>query len=110
MSEKKKEYQENGGGWGSFLVGSALSSLFGSIHGMLESWQLRTRAWTQKLVRHLGLLFFSMLGIIFCLVGSARLLDGFYGKPGLGEVVVGGSILSVAILLYILDRNDTDTN
>lgn len=87
-------------------MGSALSSLSGAVHGMLESWQLRTRAWTQKLVRHVGLLFFSILGIVLCLVGVARLLDDFYGKPGMGEVVVGGSIVGIAALLYILDRND----
>lgn len=89
-------------------MGSAFSSVFGVVHGLLESWQLRTRAWTQKLVRHLGLLFFSILGIILCLVGAARLLDSFYGRPGMGEVVVGGSILGIALLLYILDRNDID--
>lgn len=87
-------------------MGSAFSSLFGVVHGLLESWRLRTRAWTQKLVRHLGLLFFSLLGVVLCLVGIARLLDGFYGRPGLGEVVVGGGILCLAALLYILDRND----
>jgi len=104
MTEKKKNQEESG--WGTFLMGSAFSSLFGMVQGMLEGWQLRTRAWTQKLVRHLGLLFFSILGIILCLVGAARLLDAFYGREGMGEVVVGGSILSLALLLYILDRND----
>lgn len=105
MAEKKKS---EGGGLGSLLLGGVMSSLFGTVHSLFESWQAKTRGLARKLVRHLGLFFFSLVGIIFCLVGAARLLDEFYGRPGLGQVVVGAGILALTLLLYMFDRNNNN--
>lgn len=104
MAEKNTKKQERG--WTALLFGSVMNSLSDTMQNILAGWQARTKAWTQRLLRHMGLFFFSLLGTVLLVVGIARLLDGFYGKPGMGEVVVGGSILSIAILLYILDQND----
>ncbi len=104
MAEKKTKKQEQG--WAALLLGSIMNNVSSTVQGILSGWQARTRIWTRRLLRHLGLFFFSVLGVVLLVVGGARLLDGFYGKPGLGEVVVGGSILSIAILLYILDQKD----
>ncbi len=105
MTEKKNEKSS---GLGSLLLGGVMSSLFGTVHSLFESWQEKTRGLARKLVRHLGLFFFSLVGIIFCLVGAARLLDEFYGRPGLGQVVVGAGILSLTLLLYMFDRNNNN--
>ncbi len=107
MAEKKTKKQEQG--WTTLLFGSVVNSLSGTLQDMLARFQARTKAWTQRLLRHMGLFFFSLLGTVLLVVGIARLLDGFYGKPGMGEVVVGGSILCVAILLYFLDQNDDNS-
>ena len=106
MAEKKTKKQEQG--WTALLFGSVMNSLSDTMQNILAGWQARTKAWTQRLLRHMGLFFFSVLGTVLLVVGAARLLDGFYGKPGMGEVVVGGGILSIAILLYILDQNDNN--
>lgn len=97
VTTKTQEDAPHGmGGWAALL----LEGVSASIQGMLENLQQGTQAFIEKLMRRAGLLVFSLLGVVFLLVGGARLLDGVY-QPGVGEIIVGASVLSVALLLYL---------
>lgn len=103
MSTKKS-------GAGMRLITMLLEGVFGSVEsiiaGVIASAKKTTSDIIRKVARSVFALFMALLGIIFLLIGGARLLSTALGRPGLGEVVVGLVIFVVALVLYASTRED----
>ncbi len=86
-----------------------LDGLFGSVEaiiaGVVESARQSTEDFIRRVARNLLLLFLALLGIIFFLVGGARMLSDVLERPGLGDVLVGSVILLVALVSYSTARD-----
>jgi hypothetical protein len=107
MKEQTTETQKGeSGGWTSFLLENIFVIIRSFVEGAFESVQGATGAFTKKLARRASVIFLVFVGIVFLLVGVARILSELYGFSGAGEVIVGAFILFISLLLYVLVRDE----
>lgn len=75
-----------------------------AVQGALENLEQGALGLFHKLLRSAGFFFFSVLGAVFLLIGTARVLDTAYQLPGLGEIVIGAFIFAGVLLLHMIDQ------
>jgi high-affinity K+ transport system ATPase subunit B len=99
-TQTQKSKNENGG-----LTKFLLENIFGIVKsfvdGMFENAEKTAFAFTRKVIIRAFLIFLIFLGIIFLLIGMARLLSAEYQLPGAGEALVGLVVLLVSFVLYV---------
>lgn len=88
------------------VVEHVLGGVQGIAQGVMQSARHGVERYVQMLLRRIVLVAFFFLGVLFFLVGLARILDAAYQLPGLGEIVVGVVIGSVALLLSMVSNRE----
>ena len=110
MTEKKTQTKESdaSSGWSALMLQGVFASIQGFVTGTLENLKSGTEAFARNLVKRIVLFILFLWSLFFILVGGARILDDFYGRPGMGEIVVGAVIFLLVLLIYIFDRNNSN--
>ncbi len=112
MTEKKKtesaRTKKSDSALGSLggAVEYVLGGMQGIAQGVMQSARHGVERYVQVLLRRIILVAFFFLGVLFFLVGLARILDAAYQLPGLGEIVVGIIMGSVALLLSMVSNRE----
>lgn len=104
--EEKLKTKKGTGDWTEFF----LNSIFGSIQSFVErslvSVHEAIHMFTRGLVRRTFLFLFAFMGIVFLLLGLAKLLSAMYQFPGSGEAIMGIFILLISLVIYAFAKND----
>lgn len=106
MEEKKTMRGKKGDTWTTLLLDGIFGSLSSFVSSMVHMIHETTHAVTRRLARRAFLFLFSFAGIVFLLVGFAKLLNSVYQFPGLGETIVGMLVLLISLVIYALTRNE----
>lgn len=104
---KKNTIDEVASGLGrgvTFLQESISGGVQGILQAVFGTLEQGTLALFRKLFRSIGLFFFAVLGGVFLLIGTARVLDTVYQLPGIGEIVVGTLIFAGILILYMIEH------
>ena len=107
MEEKTTTKTENGEShWKELLLETVVRSIQSFFDGTMKSFHQAVHAFTDNLARRIFLVLFSFLGIVFLLLGLAKLLSAIYRLPGIGELIVGAFILLIALVMYAFRRDN----
>lgn len=105
MATKKTTEGEGGLGSGMTVLLEIVSgSIQKAILGVFDTFEQGTLQVFRKLLRSFSFFFFSVLGVVFLLIGTARVLDTAYQLPGLGEIIVGVFIFAGVLLFSLIDH------
>jgi hypothetical protein len=97
---KAKKGKNETGGLTKFFLENIFGIVKSFVDGMFENAEKAAFVFTRKVIIRAFLIFFIFLGIIFLLIGMARLLSAEYQFPGAGEALVGLTVLLVSFVLY----------
>lgn len=92
--------------WIKLLFESIFGSMEAIVEGMIANAKESTANFIRDIVRSIFVLFLAFLGLVFLLIGVARLLDGFMHMAGFGEVVVGLFVFMVSLLIHFLGKRE----
>lgn len=107
MEEKTMKTEKNGNGnWVVLLLEAIFGSVQAFVEGTIESAHRATHTFTRRLAHRMFLFLLAFLGIVFLLIGVAKLLSAMYRFPGAGEAIMGIFILLISLVLYAFARDD----
>ena len=108
MAERKtatSHDKESGiSGWIEFAKESFVEHTEGVLHGLLGTVERGVEGIVKRTMRSFSIFFFVLLGSAFLLIGIAQILDQAYQFPGVGKVIIGMAIFSLALLLSMVDH------
>lgn len=104
MTTKKQDSSKNTFWWKSALalIGQTLSS---EVHSIVSSTRNQIRVLVQIATIRFFLLISSFLGLIFILIGFNQFLSEVFHVPGVAEVLLGSTILSLSLMFFFLLKN-----
>lgn len=83
-----------------FLLENIFGVIKSFVDGMFKNAEETASVFTKNLILRAFLILFIFLGVVFLLIGMARLLSAQYQFPGAGETLVGLLVLLVSFVLY----------
>ncbi len=81
---------------------AAMQGMRGMLRERIEFWRERIRGFFRLMTFRFLLALFGFVGLIFFFVGLSRFLEGLFATPGAAEVLVGATILSLSIVLFVV--------
>lgn len=109
MAFKKtsKKTEESGFGalgalFSTLLMAPLISKVEGFVMDSLNQAKQGTEQYLMSLLKIVVLVGIAFAGALFILVGLARMMNEMLGKDGVGELVIGGAILLIALVWYII--------
>lgn len=106
MFGKKREKEETSGVFSALFASLILGPLFAKIQDffvdLFSSAREATEGYLRRIVQGLVVAVGALVGVIFVLIGVAQYVSGLYGRPGLGEMIVGGGILLISLVWYFI--------
>lgn len=105
MTAKKQTEPKNTFWWKGALaiIGQTLS---GEVRSIVSSARNQIRALIQIATVRFFLLLSGFLGLIFILIGFNRFLGEVFHVPGVAEVLLGSTILSLSLMFFFLLKNN----
>lgn len=117
MFHKSKEPKEENplyAALGSIFTGILLSPLLTKVEEFLYNALAQAKETTNEyfkvLAQAMVLLVAAFAGIIFILVGISVYLNDLYKQPGIGQLIVGGVILLITLVWYLIPGNKNKNN
>lgn len=97
---KAQKSKNKDGGLTKFLLENIFGVIKSFVDGMFKNAEEAASVFTKNLILRAFLILFIFLGVVFLLIGMARLLSAEYQLPGAGEALVGLLVLLVSFVLY----------
>lgn len=97
---KTKRGRNEDSGLTKFLMENIFVVVKSFVDKMFDSAQETAAVFTKNLIIRATLVVFIVVGIVFLLVGVARILSSQYQIPGGGEALVGLLVLLISFVLY----------
>lgn len=106
-SKKTSKNEESGFGalgalFSTLLMAPLISKVESFVMDSLLGVKQNTEKYLYQILKVLVLVGIAFAGALFILVGLARIISETLGKAGTGELIVGGTILLIALVWYAI--------
>jgi hypothetical protein len=106
-SKKTSKTEESGFGalgalFSTLLMAPLISKVEGFVMNSLSEAKQNTEAYFYRLLKVLVLVGIAFAGSLFILVGLARMINETLSREGIGEMIIGGTILLIALVWYAI--------
>ena len=106
-SKKTSKTEESGFGalgalFSTLLMAPLISKVESFVMESLSEAKKNTEQYFAKLLKVLILVGVAFAGVMFILVGLARIINDTLKKTGSGELIIGGAIILIALIWYLL--------
>lgn len=103
--KKTSKTEESGFGalgalFSTLLMAPLISKVESFVMDSLREARRNTEKYFGKLLRVLVFVGIAFAGALFILVGLAQVINEMLGKTGVGELIIGGTILLIALVWY----------
>lgn len=110
-SKKTSKTEESGFGalgalFSTLLMAPLISKVESFVMNSLREAKDNTEKYLGKLLKVCVLVGIAFAGALFILVGLANVINETLGKAGVGELIVGGTILLIALVWYAIPGKD----
>ena len=105
--KKTSKTEESGFGalgalFSTLLMAPLISKVENFVMDSLREARRNTEKYFGKLLRVLVFVGIAFAGALFILVGLAQVINEMLGKTGVGELIIGGTILLIALVWYTI--------
>jgi membrane-anchored glycerophosphoryl diester phosphodiesterase (GDPDase) len=106
-SKKTSKTEESGFGalgalFSTLLMAPLISKVESFVMESLKEAKKNTEQYFAKLLKVLVLVGIAFAGVMFILVGLARIINETLRKTGSGELIIGGTIILIALIWYLM--------
>ncbi len=106
-SKKTSKTEESGFGalgalFSTLLMAPLIAKVESFVMDSLNQAKQNTEQYLGNLLKIAVFVGVAFAGTLFILVGLARMTNEMLGKDGIGELIIGGAILLIALVWYII--------
>ena len=104
----KKPNNPRGPFWWKGMLALVSQTVTAEIHSVVSSARNQIQSFIRITTVRFFLLLASFLGLIFIIIGLSRLLGEVFPIPGVADILLGLTILSLSLLFFFFLKNNKE--